>query len=97
MSAREVVEPFAFDARHRKETYEFRSTWLGGDFQLTKMGPKEAEIDIVAWTIASSTYVHHSMRGVLEGVAAPFCTKVYARELAERSGGTSMAFRIAWV
>jgi len=72
-------------------------TWRGGDFQLSKTGPKEAELDVVAWTVASSTYVHHSMRGVLEGIAAPFCTKVYARDLPERSSGTSLAFRIAWV
>ena len=72
-------------------------TWRGGDLQVSKMGPKEAEVDIAGWTVASSTYVRHSMRGVLEGIAAPFCTRVYARELPERSGGTSLAFRIAWV
>jgi hypothetical protein len=71
--------------------------WRGGDLQIVKVGPKEAEMDIVGWSIASSPYVHHSMRGVLEGAAAPFCTKAYAREIRERSGGTSVAFRVAWV
>jgi hypothetical protein len=41
---------------------EALGTWRGGDLQITKVGPKEAEIDIAAWAIASSPYVHHSMR-----------------------------------
>jgi hypothetical protein len=34
---------------------------------------------------------------VIEGGVGSFCSKIYARELPERSGETSISFRVAWV
>jgi hypothetical protein len=94
MSREAGVTPWTVFGQARKF---WDRTWRGGDLQITKLGPKEGEIDLVGWTVASSPYVHHSMRGVIEGIAAPFCTRIYARELPDRSFGTSLAFRVAWV
>ena len=71
-------------------------TWKGGDFAIYRSGPKEAELVIVGWPVARSAYVHHSMRGVLQGVTELFCERMYVRELPQKSIGTSLAFRFAW-
>jgi hypothetical protein len=72
-------------------------TWSGGDFAIYKAGPKEAELEIVGWSIAPSPYVRHSMRGVLEGATEMFCTRVHVREVARKCVGTSLGYRFSWV
>jgi hypothetical protein len=72
-------------------------TWLGGDFAIDKLGPKEATIEIVAWSCAPSSYVRHAMRGVFDGVIGLFCQKVYVREVPSKCVGLSLGYRIAWV
>jgi hypothetical protein len=72
-------------------------TWRGGDFAIDKLGPKEATIEIVGWSVAPSGYVRHAMRGVLDGVAGQFCEKVYVRELPALCAGLSLGYRVAWV
>ena len=72
-------------------------TWEGGDFAIHKNGPKEAEFDIVGWSVAPSPYVHHAMRGVLHGATSFFCERVYVKEISVRSRGLDLSYRVAWV
>ncbi len=71
-------------------------TWRGGDFAIYKAGPKDAQIHVVGWSVASSSYVHHAMRGVLDGVLSLFCEKAYVRELPALASRSSLGYRIAW-
>ncbi len=71
-------------------------TWRGGDFAVDKLGPKDAELEIVGWTVASSGYIRHAMRGVCDRMLGTFCQKVYVREVAAKCGKTSLAYRVAW-
>jgi hypothetical protein len=71
-------------------------TWRGGDFAIDKMGPKEAELEIVAWTIAPSTYVRQGMRGVFDGMLGMFCQKAYVHEL-PANATRSLRYRFSWV
>ncbi len=71
-------------------------TWRGGDFAVDKLGPKDAELEIVGWTVASSSYIRHAMRGVCDRMLGTFCQKVYVREVAAKSRKTTLAYRVAW-
>jgi hypothetical protein len=71
-------------------------TWQGGDFEIAKAGPKDAQIHIVGWSVAPSTYVRHAMRGVLDGVTGMFCEKAFVREVPALCSGLSLGYRIAW-
>jgi hypothetical protein len=80
---------------------QFRKIWdrtfRGGDFAIDKIGPKEAELEIIAWTLAPSSYVRHGMRGVLEGMLGMFCEKVHVREVPLKCGKRSLGYRFSWV
>lgn len=72
-------------------------TWRGGDLAVYRLGPKEAEFHIVGWTIASSPYVHHAMRGIADGMAELVCTRVHTRDVPAKNSGTSLVLHVAWV
>jgi hypothetical protein len=71
-------------------------TWRGGGFAVDKLGPKDAELELAGWTVASSGYIRHAMRGVCDGMLGMFCQKVYVREVAAKCRKTSLVYRIAW-
>jgi hypothetical protein len=88
------VTPWTILAQSRKL---WDRTWRGGDFAIDKLGPKEAELVIVGWTIAGSPYVRGAMRGIFHGLLGMFCEKVYVRDLPAKCTRLSLAYRFAWV
>lgn len=70
-------------------------TWVGGDFAVFRPGPKDAVLEVVGWSIAPSTYVHHAMRGVIFRIVSPFCERMFIREIPIRSA-TSLSYRLSW-
>ena len=79
----------------------FQRFWFraydGGGIRVVRLGPKEADTDLVSFPLVQSRYYRHAVRGLLGAVVELFCTKAYVKE---RSGGdpaTSLTYRVQWV
>ena len=68
---------------------------VGGGLSVTKLGPKEARIEVVGFPVCRFRYCRIGMRGVLTGMIEMFCTKAHVTELPEWTD-TSGAVKIAW-
>lgn len=68
----------------------------GSAVALTKLGPKEARLEVRASSLAAYSYWRGALRSILYSLAVPFCQKAYVRELSppSRSGA---AYRLSWV
>jgi hypothetical protein len=69
---------------------------VGGGVSVTKLGPKEARVEIAGFPGCRYRYCRIGLRGVLTGVTEMFCAKAHVSELpgfSEDAGG----MRIAWV
>jgi hypothetical protein len=71
-------------------------TWRGGDFAIDKIGPKEADLEIVGWTVAGSAYIRNALRGVFDGMLGACCERVYIQEAPPRTR-RALRFRFNWV
>jgi hypothetical protein len=71
-------------------------SWVGGGVGVTKLGPKEARIEIVQFPCAIHRQCRVGIRGVAIGMAEIFCVKAYAQEIAELCGPLSLGLRLAW-
>lgn len=69
---------------------------VGGGIAVTKLGPKEARVELAGFPGCRFRHCRIGLRGVLTGVTEMFCTKAHVSEL---PGWTrdSGAVRIAWV
>jgi hypothetical protein len=67
----------------------------GSAVSLTKLGPKEAHLEIRATPLARFAYWRGAFRAILVALAEPFCAKAYVRELAQPSA-TGAMYRVAW-
>ena len=72
-------------------------TWVGGAVGVTKLGPKEAQIELASWPCAAFRYTRVACRGVLSGMAEIFCEKAYAREVEALCTPLSLGYRIGWI
>jgi hypothetical protein len=70
--------------------------WVGGGVSVSKLGPKEALIEIAGWPCAASPYCRLALRGVLPAITDLFCSKSYVREEAGAARETSVSFVVAW-
>jgi hypothetical protein len=70
---------------------------LGGVLAVYKLGPKEARLEGYGAPIARIPYVRNGWRGMIAGVGELFCRKAYVNEVPRLCGGSTFAFRIAWV
>lgn len=70
--------------------------WVGGGVSVTKLGPKEARLEIVGWPCASSPYCRIAVRGVITAVTDLFCNRSYAREIPSLTSSTSLGFVVSW-
>ena len=68
----------------------------GSGVGLTKVGPKEARIEIRASPLAAHSYWRGAFRAILHAIVVPFCQKAYVRELSPPSRSGAM-YRISWV
>jgi hypothetical protein len=69
---------------------------VGGGISVTKLGPREARVEVAGFAGCRYRHCRIGLRGVLTGVTEMFCAKAHVSELpgfGEDSGG----MRIAWV
>jgi hypothetical protein len=71
-------------------------TFVGGDMQIVKVGPKEAVIETIGVPLQRVPYYHPGLRGVWLWGLSLFCTKVYVTELPSRSE-MDITLRFQWV
>jgi hypothetical protein len=72
-------------------------TFIGGAVGATRIGPKEARIEIVQWPCAQYRHCRIALRGVAAAMAELFCPKAYATEVTDLCTPLSLGVRIAWV
>jgi hypothetical protein len=67
----------------------------GSAVRLTKLGPKEAHLEVGGSSLAAFPYWRTAFGAILVALAAPFCTKAYVRELKQPSRSGAL-YRLAW-
>lgn len=72
-------------------------TFVGGAVGATRVGPKEARIEIVQWPCAQYRHCRIGIRGVAAAMAELFCQKAYASEVTDLCSPLSLGVRVAWV
>jgi hypothetical protein len=70
--------------------------WVGGGVGVTKMGPKDARIEIAGWPCARYGYIRLALRGVILGIVELFCAKAFTREMTRLCTPTSLAYTVSW-
>lgn len=93
--ARQVgATPFAFFGQlHRF----WDRAYDGGGLGLFRLGPKDAEFELVDFPLCASAFYRNALRGWAFGLASLFCSRLFVRELAQPRGPHSMALRAQWV
>jgi hypothetical protein len=66
----------------------------GGGLRITKLGPKDARVDVIACGLCESHYFRHALRGLSCGFVEVFCTRAYATEVT--FGHDSVSYRYQW-
>ena len=69
----------------------------GGGTQVTRVGPKEARVEMVGVPMLAVPYYRNALRGLYHAAVVLFCTRAYVREHAgSLPHATSSVLRIAW-
>jgi hypothetical protein len=68
----------------------------GGGVRVTKVGPKEARLDLVAFRLADSPYFRNALRGLVTGLTELFSTKAYVTERPGAHVAGSTSLRLQW-
>ncbi len=68
----------------------------GGGLRVTRLGPKEARMDIVQVPINDCRYYRNALRGLSLGVFELFCAKAYVAERPGPRAPGSASYRIQW-
>jgi hypothetical protein len=71
--------------------------YQGGGVRLVQLGPKEAQLELVAMPQARFAYFRAAQRGLIQGGIGLFCTKVYVSEQHSFSPTKRMSYRVSWV
>ncbi len=79
---------------HSGRLYE--RLFQGGSVKLTKLGPKEARLELVNNYLCSLAYFRNGFRGIVAAGAQLFCEKVYAHELPRFTSETTFGINISW-
>ena len=69
-------------------------TFVGGAVGVTKLGPKDARIDMVRLTLLDTSYFRHAFKGVLSAGIELFCRRVFITGLPRR--GDVFSFKASW-
>lgn len=70
--------------------------YQGGAVQITRVGPKDAHLEVTRCPLADSHYYRHALRGLTSSVLSLFCQKVYVHERPGRPEGAA-TLRAQWV
>jgi len=66
----------------------------GGAMRVTKLGPKDARVDLIGCALCESHYYRQALRGLSAGFIEVLCTRAYATEVASSLDGVS--YRYQW-
>jgi hypothetical protein len=69
----------------------------GSGVEVTRLGPKEARVDVAAFPLARFAYNRAAMRGILLAGLEPFCQRVYASVVSVDPHASDVTFRASWV
>jgi hypothetical protein len=69
----------------------------GGGIEVTRMGPKDARVDMAGNPLCDIEYFRVGVRGVYESALELFCQRVFTQEIPWRRVGHEMAIKISWV
>ncbi len=79
----------------------FQRFWMraydGGGIAAYKVGPKDARIDLVRFSLCEVPFYRRALTGWVEGIFALFCTRVFVKERPPPDGPHSMSLRAQWV
>ena len=70
---------------------------VGGGVVVTKVGPKEARLELINVPLARIPYFRTALRGVNTASCKLFCTAVYVEEVRKLCTPLALGFRISWV
>jgi hypothetical protein len=68
----------------------------GGGIAVTRIGPKDARVDLVGNALCETEYFRVGVRGVYQAALELFCERLSMHEIPRRYSGLDMAVRIAW-
>jgi hypothetical protein len=78
----------------------FQRFWLrgydGGGIRVTRIGPKEARLELVAFPLNDSRYYRHALRGLVMAITELFCTKSYMIEKTTGRAPGTVSYRLQW-
>jgi hypothetical protein len=68
----------------------------GGGIAVSKLGPKEARVNVVRQKLFESPYYRGALRGLLGAALGLFCTRVYVVERPGQRAFASIHLRVQW-
>jgi hypothetical protein len=71
--------------------------YRGGSIEATRLGPKEARVDIRGFPCAGIAYSRIAWRGVLLGGVELLAQSAYVKEIAAGCDALNLAYRVSWV
>jgi len=74
----------------------YERLFVGGGVCLTKLGPKEARLEVVNNQLFGLAYFRNGFRGIVATGAELFCEKAYVHELPKLTSATSLGMRVSW-
>ena len=67
----------------------------GGGLSVSRLGPKEARVELAQCSLVEVRYFRNAARGLLGAVIQLFCTRAYLQELSARPRG-GVVVRVQW-
>lgn len=79
----------------------FQRFWLrgydGGAIRVTRLGPKEAQLEVTECVLLESRYYRNALRGHTRGILDVLCRKAYLHERPSSGPSSSATYRAQWV
>lgn len=74
----------------------YERLFRGGGIAVTRVGPKDARVDMVGNPLCQTEYFRVGVRGVYQAALELFCERLTTREIPRRYPGLDMGVRISW-
>ena len=68
----------------------------GAGIQIVRLGPKDAQLDLMHCAFADTRYYRNALRGLVVSVLQLFCQKAYVQERKARREAGTVSFRAQW-
>jgi hypothetical protein len=75
----------------------YERLFRGGGIAVTRVGPKDARVDMVGNPLCQMEYFRVGVRGVYQAALELFCERMSTHEIPRPYSGLDMAVRISWV